>query len=138
MLEVRAPYRSMRASSSGLSLRSRACVDARHLEAPDFRVVKGGAWTRAVANGLVAVRFGAGSEQHTHSIAAILNYSSGDVIWNPGTQLDPRGEAATLVNNWLSYAAVTGSGEALQSVYGSRTSIPRMTRSLWRRLAGRS
>jgi hypothetical protein len=31
----------------------------------------------------------AGSEQHTHSIAAVLNYTSGDVVWNPGTGLDP-------------------------------------------------
>ncbi|MFP2924648.1 hypothetical protein ACLESO_05410 [Pyxidicoccus sp. 3LG] len=28
-----------------------------------------------------------GSEQHTHSNEKILNYTSGDVIWNPGTQL---------------------------------------------------
>jgi len=38
----------------------------------------------------------AGSEQHTHSQAAILDYSSGDVIWNPGTQIDP---------SWNSYKA---------------------------------
>lgn len=30
----------------------------------------------------------AGSEQHTHDLAAVLNYSSGDVIWRPGTGLD--------------------------------------------------
>jgi hypothetical protein len=29
----------------------------------------------------------AGSEQHTHSMAEVLKYTSGDVIWNPGTQL---------------------------------------------------
>ena len=37
-----------------------------------------------------------GSEQHTHSIGAVLNYSSGDVIWKQGTQLDP---------SWNSYKA---------------------------------
>lgn len=31
----------------------------------------------------------AGSEQHTHSNAKIFDYSSGDVIWKPGTGLDP-------------------------------------------------
>ncbi|HEY8210427.1 MAG TPA: hypothetical protein VIG99_23255 [Myxococcaceae bacterium] len=31
----------------------------------------------------------AGSEQHTHSNAAVLNYSSGDVVWKQGTGLDP-------------------------------------------------
>jgi hypothetical protein len=30
----------------------------------------------------------AGSEQHTHSHAAVLNYSSGDVIWKPSTGID--------------------------------------------------
>ena len=28
----------------------------------------------------------AGSEQHTHANSKILDYTSGDVIWNPGTQ----------------------------------------------------
>lgn len=28
-----------------------------------------------------------GSEQHTHAISAILDFTSGDVIWNTGTQL---------------------------------------------------
>jgi hypothetical protein len=36
----------------------------------------------------------AGSEQHTHSNAKILSYESGDVIWNPGTQL---------TSGWASY-----------------------------------
>lgn len=31
----------------------------------------------------------AGSEQHTHSNENIFNYTSGDVIWKPGTGLDP-------------------------------------------------
>jgi len=30
-----------------------------------------------------------GSEQHSHSKAAILDYTSGDVIWRPGSGLDP-------------------------------------------------
>src|SRR5260370_3875733 len=30
-----------------------------------------------------------GSEQHSHSMDAVLDYSSGDVIWLPGTGLDP-------------------------------------------------
>jgi hypothetical protein len=29
-----------------------------------------------------------GSEQHSHSSSAVFNYSSGDVIWKPGTGLD--------------------------------------------------
>lgn len=29
-----------------------------------------------------------GAEQHTHSKAEVFDYKSGDVIWNPGTQLD--------------------------------------------------
>ncbi|MCP3142325.1 hypothetical protein [Pyxidicoccus xibeiensis] len=36
----------------------------------------------------------AGSEQHTHSNTKILTYESGDVIWNPGTQLS---------SGWSSY-----------------------------------
>lgn len=35
-----------------------------------------------------------GSEQHTHDLSAILAYSSGDVIWTPGTQLQ---------SGWASY-----------------------------------
>lgn len=35
-----------------------------------------------------------GSEQHSHDVAAILAYSSGDVIWTPGTQLQ---------SGWSSY-----------------------------------
>jgi len=46
----------------------------------------------------------AGSEQHTHSNAAVLNYSSGDVIWNPGTGLDP---------SWNGYKASNMKGTAL-------------------------
>jgi hypothetical protein len=46
----------------------------------------------------------AGSEQHTHSISAVLNYSSGDVIWNPGTGLDP---------SWNGYKASNMKGTAL-------------------------
>jgi hypothetical protein len=38
----------------------------------------------------------AGSEQHTHAMQAVLDYSSGDVIWKPGTRLDP---------TWHSYKA---------------------------------
>lgn len=30
----------------------------------------------------------AGSEGHVHAITEVLNYQSGDVIWNPGSQLD--------------------------------------------------
>lgn len=30
----------------------------------------------------------AGSEQHTHSTRRILDYTSGDVVWIPGTQID--------------------------------------------------
>ena len=30
----------------------------------------------------------AGSEQHSHSQAAVLDYSSGDVVWKPGTRFD--------------------------------------------------
>jgi hypothetical protein len=37
-----------------------------------------------------------GSEQHTHSTTAILNYSSGDVVWNPGTGLN---------SGWSAYKA---------------------------------
>lgn len=29
-----------------------------------------------------------GSEQHSHALGAVLDFSSGDVIWNPGTQLE--------------------------------------------------
>jgi hypothetical protein len=46
----------------------------------------------------------AGSEQHTHSIEAVLDYSSGDVIWNPGTGLDP---------SWSGYKASNMKGTAL-------------------------
>ncbi|QSQ24476.1 hypothetical protein JY651_05855 [Pyxidicoccus parkwayensis] len=35
-----------------------------------------------------------GSEQHTHSMSEVLNFKSGDVIWNPGTQLG---------SGWASY-----------------------------------
>lgn len=31
----------------------------------------------------------AGSEQHSHSTAAVLDYTSGDVIWIPGTRWEP-------------------------------------------------
>jgi hypothetical protein len=37
-----------------------------------------------------------GSEGHSHAVSEILDYSSGDVIWNPGTKLDP---------SWRSYKA---------------------------------
>lgn len=45
-----------------------------------------------------------GSEQHTHSEAAVLNYSSGDVVWKPGTGLDP---------SWKSYKASNMKDHAL-------------------------
>lgn len=37
----------------------RACLDAASPEEPDFRVLKGGAWTGAMINGRAAARFGA-------------------------------------------------------------------------------
>lgn len=52
-----------------------------------------------------------GSEQHTHSKQAILNYSSGDVIWKPGTGLDP---------SWRSYKASNMKTVALVAVEGTK------------------
>lgn len=40
----------------------------------------------------------AGSEQHSHSQAAVLDYTSGDVIWKPGTRFDGHG-------SWSGYKA---------------------------------
>jgi hypothetical protein len=53
----------------------------------------------------------AGSEQHSHSNAAILNYTSGDVIWIPGTRFQV---------GWASYKASNMKTVALVSTEGMK------------------
>ncbi|HKF46965.1 MAG TPA: hypothetical protein VKB38_06365 [Terracidiphilus sp.] len=52
-----------------------------------------------------------GSEQHSHSNSAVLNYTSGDVIWKPDTKLDP---------SWRSYKASNMKPFALVAVEGTK------------------
>ena len=51
----------------------------------------------------------AGSEQHSHSTSAVLNYTSGDVIWNPGTRF-PGGWASYKASNMKTVALVATEG----------------------------
>jgi hypothetical protein len=53
----------------------------------------------------------AGSEQHTHSNARILEYTSGDVIWYPGTQF---------TSGWSSYKASAMKPTALSATEASK------------------
>lgn len=64
----------------------------------------------------------AGSEQHTHSIEAVLNYSSGDVVWNPGTGLDP---------SWYGYKASNMKNAASNRVQGAALVTTEATKDLW-------
>ncbi len=52
-----------------------------------------------------------GSEQHSHSQTAVMNYTSGDVIWKPGTGLNP---------SWLSYKASNMKTSALVAVEATK------------------
>jgi hypothetical protein len=52
-----------------------------------------------------------GSELHSHSQAAIMNYSSGDVVWKPGTQFNP---------SWKSYKASNMKDSALVAVEATK------------------
>jgi hypothetical protein len=53
----------------------------------------------------------AGSEQHTHSNAKILDYTSGDVIWVPGTQFS---------SGWSSYKTSSMKPTALSATEASK------------------
>lgn len=53
----------------------------------------------------------AGSEQHSHSQTAVFNYTSGDVIWKPGTRLD---------SGWKSYTASNMKTVALVGTEGMK------------------
>ena len=64
----------------------------------------------------------AGSEQHTHSIDAVLNYTSGDVVWNPGTGLDP---------SWKGYKASNMKNSRTNLVQGSALVAVEATKDLW-------
>lgn len=64
----------------------------------------------------------AGSEQHTHSIEAVLNYTSGDVVWNPGTALDP---------SWKSYKASNMKNAKTNLVQGTPLTAVEATKDLW-------
>jgi hypothetical protein len=64
----------------------------------------------------------AGSEQHTHSMEAVLNYRSGDVVWNLGTSLDP---------SWYGYKASNMKNAASDPVQGSALVAVEATKDLW-------
>jgi hypothetical protein len=51
----------------------------------------------------------AGSEQHSHSTTAVLNYTSGDVVWIPGTRFDG-GWAGYKASNMKTVALVATEG----------------------------
>ena len=63
-----------------------------------------------------------GSEQHTHKMSAVLDYSSGDVIWNPGTQLD---------SGWRSYKASNMKNARTNLVQGTPLTAVEATKDLW-------
>ena len=52
-----------------------------------------------------------GSEQHTHDQSAIFDYTSGDVVWNPGTQLE---------TGWAGYKPSNMKTTALVATEGSK------------------
>jgi len=64
----------------------------------------------------------AGSEQHSHSIPAVLNYTSGDVVWNPGTGLDA---------SWKSYKASNMKNAASNPVQGAALVTTEAMKDLW-------
>ena len=64
----------------------------------------------------------AGSEQHTHSIDAVLNYSSGDVVWNRGTGLDP---------SWKAYKASNMKNISSDPRQGGALVAVEATKDLW-------
>jgi hypothetical protein len=63
-----------------------------------------------------------GSEQHTHAISAVVDYSSGDVIWKPHTGLDP---------SWAGYKASNMKNGASNPVQGAALVTTEAMKDLW-------
>ncbi len=75
----------------------------------------------------------AGSEQHTHSNEKIFNYTSGDVIWKPGTGLDPSWSAYKPSNMKTVALVATEASKDLWAAFIRSMGTPIAQREQWAR-----